>query len=92
MGILVALYFFEADCQKLWYDSNRNYGMVVILLSFLCNYDNLTLKLHQGKRCYTDEGWIFIGRFKVESVPGMSAALEASKKSIKIHHEYDSRH
>ena len=92
MGILVALYFFEADCQKLWYDSNRNYGMVVILLSFLCNYDNLKLKLHQGKRCYTDEGWIFIERFKVGSVPGMSAALEASKKSIKIHHEYDSRH
>ena len=32
---------------------------------------------------------LFIGRFKVESVPGMSVALEASKKSIKIHHEYD---
>ena len=29
------------------YDLHRNYGMVVILLSFLCNYDNLTLKLHQ---------------------------------------------
>ena len=75
MGILLALYFFEEDCQKLWCDSNRNYGMVVILLSFLCNYDNLTLKLHQGKRCYTDEGWIFIGRFKVGSISGMSAAL-----------------
>ena len=56
--------------------------MVVILLSFLCNYDNLTLKLHQGKRSYPDEGWLFIGRFKVESVPGMSVTLEASKKSI----------
>ena len=56
--------------------------MVVILLSFLCNYDNLTLKLHQGKRCYPDEGWLFIGRFKVGSVPGMSVTLEASKKSI----------
>ena len=54
--------------------------MVVILLSFLYNYDNLTLKLHQGKRSYPDEGWLFIGRFKVGSVPGMSAALEASKK------------
>ena len=54
--------------------------MVVILLSFLCNYDNLTLKLHQGKRYYTDEGWLFIGRFKIGSVPGMSVALEASKK------------
>ena len=41
--------------------------------------------------CYPDEGWIFIGRFKVGSVPGMSVALEASKKSIKIHHDYDAR-
>ena len=62
--------------------------MIVILLSFLCNYDNLTLKLHQGKRSYPDEGWFFIGRFKVESVPGISVALKASKKSIKIYHEY----
>ena len=54
--------------------------MVVILLSFLCKYDNLTLKLHQGKRSYPDEGWLFIGRFKVGIVPGMNAALEASKK------------
>ena len=61
-------------------DLYRNYGMVVILLSFLCNYDNLALKLHQGKRCYPDEGWILIGRFKVGSVPGMSVALEASEK------------
>ena len=59
---------------------HKNYGMVVILLYFLCNYDNLTLKLHQGKRCYPDEGWLFIGRFKVGSVPRMSVALEASKK------------
>ena len=88
MRILVALYFFEADCQERglnfsWrWDLHRNYGMAVILLSFLCNYDNLTLKLHQGKRCYPDEGWLFIGRFKVGSVPGMSVTLEASKKSI----------
>ena len=67
----------------------RNCGMVVVLLSFLYNYDNLTLKLHQGKRNYPDEGWLFIGRFKVGSVPGI--ALKASKKSIKIHHEYDAR-
>ena len=99
MGILVVLYFFEVDCQKRGHnfswgggcDLHRNYGMVVTLLSFLCNYDNLTLKLHQGKRCYPDEGWLFIGRFKVGSVPGMSVALEASKKSIKIHHDYDAR-
>ena len=58
--------------------------MVVILLSFLCNYDNLPLKLHQGKRCYPDEGWLFIGRFKVKSVAGMSVTLEASKNLIMI--------
>ena len=72
-------------------DLHRNYGMVVTLLSFLCNYDNLTLKLHQEKRNYPDERWLFICRFEVGSVPGMSVALEASKKSIKIHHDYDAR-
>ena len=35
-------------------DLHRNYGLVI--LSFLCNYDNLTLKLHQEKRSYPDEG------------------------------------
>ena len=65
--------------------------MVVILLSFICNYDNLTLKLYQEKRNCPDEGSIFIGRSKAGSVSGMSIALEASKKSIKIHHEYDVR-
>ena len=89
----MVLNFLEVDCQKRaqfflgGYDLHRNYGVVVILLSFLCNYDNLILKLHQEKRSYPDEGLIFIGRFKVESVSGMSIALEASKKSIKIHHE-----
>ena len=62
--------------------------MVVILLSFLCNYDNLTLKLRQRKRCYPDEGWLFIGRFKIGRVLGMSVTLKSSKK---IHHEYDAR-
>ena len=57
--------------------------MVVILLSFLCNYENLTLKLPQGKRCYPDEGSLFIGRFKVESVSWMSVTLEASKRVSK---------
>ena len=69
--------FFLEGC-----DLHRKYGKVVVLLSFLCNYDNLTLKLHQGKRSYPDEGWIFIGRFKVGRVPGMSVTFEASKKSI----------
>ena len=55
-------------------------GMVVILLSFRCNYDNLTLKLHQGKRNYPDEGWLFIGRFKVGKVPGIRVAPKAFKK------------
>ena len=59
------------------------YGIEVILLSFLCNYDNLTLKLHQTKRSYPHERWLFIDRFKVGSVPGMSVALEASKKVSK---------
>ena len=87
MGILVALCFLRRTARKRGsiflagrYDLHRNYGMVVILLSFLCSYDNLTLKLHQEKRSYPDERWLFIGRFKVGSVPGMSIALEASKK------------
>ena len=58
----------------------RNYGLVVILLPFLFNFDNLTLKLHQEKRSYPNERWLFIGRFKVGSVPGKSVALVTSKK------------
>ena len=91
MGILVALYFLRRSAKKggsiflgEGYDLHRNYGMVVILLSFLCNYDNLTLKLHQGKRCYPDEGWLFIGRFKVGSVPGISIAQTSKKVSKSI--------
>ena len=68
--------FFFGGC-----DHHRNYDMVVILLYFLCNYDNLTLKLPQRKRCFPDEGWLFFGRLKVGSVPGMSVTLEASKSS-----------
>ena len=64
-------------------DLHKSYGIVVILLSFLCNYDNLTLKLHQEKRSYPNERWLFIGRFKVGSVPGKSVALVASKKVSK---------
>ena len=85
MGILVALYFLRRTARKGGsiflgggYDLHRNYGMVVILLPFLCNYDNLTLKLQQEKRSYPDERRLFI-----ESVPGMSVALEASKKISK---------
>ena len=75
--ILVDLYFFQADCQK------RGIISAGLDFSFLCNYHNLTLKLFQGKRSYPDEGWFFIGRFKVGSVPGISVALEASKKVSK---------
>ena len=65
--------------------------MVVILLSLFCNYDNLTLKLHQKITRLPDEASIFIDRFKVESVPGMIETLVASKADIKIYHEYDAR-
>ena len=89
VGILVALYFLRRTAKKGsssllggGYDLLRNYGMVVIL-SFLCNYDNLTLKLHQEKRSYPDERWLFIGRLKVGGVPGMSVALEAFIKVLK---------
>ena len=58
----------------------RNCGISVILLSFLCNYDNLTLKLQHKKRSYLDERLLFNGRFKVGSLPGKSVALVASQK------------
>ena len=60
---------------KLWYGSN--------FVVFFCEYDNLALKLYQVKRSYPDERWLFIGRFKVGSVPGKSVALVASKKVSK---------
>ena len=86
MGILMALHFSRWTSRKGssiflgGYDLHRNCGMVVILLSFLYNYNILTLKLNQEKRSYPDEGWLFIGRFKVGSVPGISIALKASKR------------
>ena len=73
------------------YDMVDNCGMVVILLSFLYNHDNLTLILHQKKCSCPDDGWFFVGRFKVGSVPKISVALVASKKSIKIYHKYNAR-
>ena len=45
--------------------------MVLIFLPLLGNQDNLILKLHQKKNSYVDEGWLFIDRFKVGSVPQM---------------------
>ena len=56
MAILVALYFLRRAARKGdsiflggGYDLHRNYGMVVILLSLLCNYDDLTLQLCNSK-------------------------------------------
>ena len=43
--------------------------MVLILLPLLCNHNNLILKSETNS--YVDEGWLFISRFKVGSVPGM---------------------
>ena len=80
MGILVDLSFLRRTAKKggsnflLGDVTSINYGLV-ILLSFLCNYDNLTLKLHQENRSYPNERVLFIGRFKVGIVPGKSAAL-----------------
>ena len=91
MGILVAFLFFSGGLPEKGvqfflggYDLHRNCGVVVILLPFLYNYDNLTLKLHQGKRSYPDEGWLFIGRFKVGSVPRISIAQTSKKVSKSI--------
>ena len=47
-------------------DLHRNYGMVVILLAFLCNYDNLTLKLHQEKRSYQMKDGFLLTDSKLE--------------------------
>ena len=61
-------------------DIHRNYGLAVILLAFFFNYDNLALKLYQEKRSYSNERWLFIGRFKVGRVPGKSVVLVTFKK------------
>ena len=57
----------EADYQKRGFnyfsgggegggcDFRSSFGVVVILLSILCSYDNLILKLHQKNRSYLDE-------------------------------------
>ena len=86
MGILVALYFLRRTARKGGStflgecEIHRNCGLVVILLSFLFNFDNLKLKLHQEKRSCPNERWLFIGRFKVGSAPGKSIVLVTSKK------------
>ena len=60
--------------------------MVVILLSLLCNYDKLILKLHKQNHSCLDGGWLLLADWKVKNVSGMSVVLIASKnKSVKIH-------
>ena len=88
MGILGSFVFFSGRLPEkgaqffLGGCDHRNCGMVVILLLLICNSDNLTLKLHQGKSRYPDEGWLFICRFKVGSVPGISVALKKASKKV----------
>ena len=45
--------------------------MVLILLLLLFHHDKMILEVHQKKNSYLDEGWLFIGSFKVGSVLGM---------------------
>ena len=47
-----------------------SHRMIVILFSVLCNH-GLILKLHQEKNSHLIERWLFIGRLKVQSLPGM---------------------
>ena len=44
--------------------------MALILLLFICNHDNLIIKLHQ-KNCYLNEGWLSVATFKVGSASEM---------------------
>lgn len=58
--------------------------MVVILLPLLGNHDNLVPQSHQKKSCL-DEGWFFIARFKVGSVPAVrnkEALAQFTYKSV----------
>ena len=53
--------FFLEECYL-----HRNYGMVVILLYFLCNYDNLTLKSYQKKAATLMNDEFFLADSKLE--------------------------
>ena len=63
----------------LWIISWRSNSMVLSSLFLLSNRGNLTLKLHQ-KNSYLNEGWLFIGRFKVGSLPRMESIADASER------------
>ena len=47
-------------------------SIIVILLSLLCNHDNLILKSYLEKGSHLGERRVFIGRFKVGSAPRMT--------------------
>ena len=62
--------FFKCDGFTVLQITYLSHRLVLILLSFLCNHENLILKLHQ-KNSYRDAGWLFIHRLGVGSVPEM---------------------
>ena len=47
------------------------HSKVLVLLSLLLQPWCFDTKITSEKNSYLDEVWFFIGRFKVESVPGM---------------------
>ena len=63
--------------------------MVLILLLLLCNHANLILKLYQ-KNCYFDEGTLFIGSFKVGSVPEMINKEVRPNLYVNLHNQLKS--
>ena len=66
----VWLVFFLTAMALQFCEKYLSKSVVLSLLPLLFNHGNLTLKLHQ-KYSYLNKGWLFIGRFKVASLPGM---------------------
>ena len=64
--------------------------MLATLLCLLYNHDNLILRSHQRKSNYLNEGWLFIGRFKMRSVPRMKNKEALTLLYIKLHNELKS--
>ena len=63
--------------------------VVILLSALLFKPDDLRLKLYRKKRSYFDERWLFMGRFKVKSVPGMRNKLYHNL-FINLHNELKS--
>ena len=59
------LNFYSEWGGEMW-PLHRNYGIVVILLSFLCNYDNLILKLHHENSRYLMKDGFLLTDSKLE--------------------------